>query len=127
MAIPSRIMAAGTPALAAQQIAGNGAVGIVALGSTQAGATQLTDVFNTITTSSASTGLLLPACEKGALIFIYNLSGQTQQIYTQEATGVTINAAIAGATGVALGNTKTAICFAPSRNTWVVAAALSST
>jgi hypothetical protein len=71
--------------------------------------------------------LKLPPCEAGAVVFIYNLSGQTLQIYTNETSGVTMNAAVAGSTGVALGNTKTAICFGTSATTWAVTAALSST
>ena len=127
MAIPSRVLASGNSGLATISICGDGATGLVAVGTTQATALQLSAVFNAITTSSASTGLKLPPCEAGAMVYIYNLSGQTLQIYTNESTGVTMNAAVAGATGVAVGNTKTAICFATSATTWAVTAALSST
>jgi len=127
MAIPSHILAAGNSPLSTRVISGQGATALVATGSTQAGALQLSAPKNVITTSSASTGVKLPPCEDGAEILIYNLSGVTLQIYTNETSGVTINAAVAGSTGVALGNTKTAICFAPSATTWVVTAALSST
>jgi hypothetical protein len=127
MPFRSHLMAFGNSPNSAAAITGGGAIALVATGSTQAGALQLTGSQNVITTSSASTGVKLPACEEGAWLFIYNLSGQTQQIYTHETTGVTINAAVAGSTGVSLGNTKTAICFAPSYNTWVVTCALTST
>lgn len=127
MAIPSRILASGNSPLATISIAGDGATGLVAVGTNQATALQLSAVFNAITTSSASTGLKLPPCEAGAVVFIYNLSGQTLQIYANETSGVTMNAAVAGSTGVALGNTKTAICFGTSATTWAVTAALSST
>lgn len=132
MPVPSRVLSAGNSGLATVSICGDGAVGLVAVGSTQATALQLSAVFNTITTSSASTGVKLPPCEAGAVILIYNLSGQTLQIYSTDVvpTGTsvaTINAAVAGSTGVQLGNTKTAICFGTSATTWVVAAALSST
>jgi len=125
MAIPSRVLASGNSGLATISICGDGATGLVAVGSTQATALQLSAVFNAITTSSASTGLKLPPCEAGAMVYIYNLSGQTLQIYSNGTE--TMNAAVAGATGVALGNTKTAICFATSATTWAVTAALSST
>ena len=120
-------MAAGNSPLSTLAIAGDAATGVVALGSTQATATQLSAVFNALTTSSASTGVLLPKCETGAFVLIYNLTGQTQQIYTNEATGVTMNSAVAGATGVSLSNTKTALCFADSATHWVVTCALTST
>lgn len=127
MSVPSRVLSSGNSPLATVAICGDGTTGLVAVGSTQATALQLSAVMNTITTSSASTGVLLPKCENGSHIFIYNLSGQTIQIYTNEATGVTMNAAVAGATGVALGNTKTAICMGTSSTTWAVCCALTST
>ena len=127
MAIPSRVLASGNSPLATISICGDGATALVAVGTTQATALQLSAVVNAITTSSASTGLKLPPCEAGAVVYIYNLSGQTLQIYSNESTGVTINAAVAGSTGVAIGNTKTAICLGTSATTWAVTAALSST
>jgi len=127
MAIPSRVLASGNSPLATISICGDGATALVAVGTNQSTALQLSAVVNAITTSSASTGLKLPPCEAGAVVYIYNLSGQTLQIYSNEATGVTMNAAVAGSTGVALGNTKTAICLGTSATTWAVTAALSST
>jgi len=127
MPIPSRILASGNSPLATTSIAGDGATGLVATGTTQTDALQLSAVFNAITTSSASTGVKLPPCEAGAVVYIYNLSGQTLQIYTKETSGVTLNAAVPGSTGVALGNTKTGICYGTSATTWAITAALSST
>ena len=127
MPIPSRVMASGNSGLATTSICGDGATVLVATGSTQAGAIQLSAVMNTITTSSASTGLKLPPCEAGAVVYIYNLSGQTLTVYTNEISGVTINAAVAGSTGVSVGNTKTAICIATSATTWGVSVALTAT
>lgn len=127
MAFVSKIMATGVGPYTAAQEAGTAATGLVAVGTNQATALQLSDTFNAITTSSASTGLLLPKCEASALVFIYNLSGQTLQIYSNETSGVTMNNAVAGSTGVALGNTKTAICFADKYNHWCVSCSLTST
>ena len=81
MAIPSRILGAGNSPLSTISIAGDGAVGIVALGSTAADAALLSAVFNTITTSSASTGVKLPPTEAGAMVGIRNDSGQTITVY----------------------------------------------
>ncbi|CAB5228627.1 hypothetical protein UFOVP1545_9 [uncultured Caudovirales phage] len=125
MAIPSRVLASGNSGLATISICGDGATGLVAVGSTQATALQLSAVFNTIATSAASTGVKLPPCEAGAMVYIYNLAGQDLRIYSNGTE--TLNAAVAGATGVLVGNTKTAICFATSATTWAVTAALSST
>ena len=125
MAIPSRVLASGNSGLATISICGDGATGLVAVGTTQATALQLSAVFNTIATSAASTGVKLPPCEAGAMVYIYNLAGQDLRIYSNGTE--TLNAAVAGATGVLVGNTKTAICFATSATTWAVTAALSST
>ena len=116
MSLRSQILASGQSPLATAAITGGGAVGLVALGTTQANALQLNASFNTITTSSASTGVLLFACEEGASQHIFNNSGQTITVYPHEATGVTINN---GATSFSLSNGKTVSCFAPSYNTWV--------
>jgi len=128
MPFRSKVLSSGNSPQATREIVGTGKVAVVATGTTQANCTtQISDSFVTITTSSASTGVKLPTCEEGSLIHIYNLSGQTIQIYTFETTGVTMNNAVAGSTGVQIGNTKTAICFAPSYNTWAVTCALTST
>ena len=113
MAIPSRILGAGNSPLSTVSIAGDGAVGIVATGSTAATATQLSAVFNTITTSSASTGVKLPPTEAGALVGIRNDSGSTVTIYPK--AGSTINAA---ASTLSLATAKTVILFATSATTW---------
>lgn len=127
MPFRGKILASGMAAMATREIAGTGKSALVAIGSTQAGALQLSDTYNAITTSSASTGVKLPAAEEGNLVFVYNLAGQNLQIYTNETSGVTMNNAVAGSTGVTLGNTKTAICFCDAYNHWVVTCALTST
>ena len=113
MAIPSRILSAGNSPLATVSIAGDGATGLVAVGSTAADALQLSAVWNTITTSSASTGVKLPPTEAGAMVGIRNDSGQTVTVYP--ATSSTINAAAAS---VSLATAKTMILFATSATTW---------
>lgn len=127
MSIPSHVMGTGNSPNATRAICGSCTTGIIATGTTQTDAAQLSSARNVITTSSGSTGVKLPPCEEGAEILIYNLSGQTIQIYTKETSGVTMNAAVAGSTGVQIGNTKTAICFGSSATTWVVTCALTST
>jgi hypothetical protein len=113
MAIPSRILASGNSPLSTISIAGDGATGLVATGSSSTDALQLSAVFNTLTTSSASTGVKLPPTEAGALVGIRNDSGQTITVYP--ASGSTINA---GASSYSLATAKTALFFAPSATTW---------
>jgi hypothetical protein len=90
MAIPSRVLGSGNAALSTISICGDGATGLVAVGSTAADALQLSAVWNTLTTSSASTGVKLPPTEAGAFVGIRNDSGQTITVYP--ATSSTINA-----------------------------------
>lgn len=127
MAIPSRILASGNSPLATISIAGDGATALTATGTTQTTALQLSAVMNALGTTAASTGVKLPPCEAGAVVYVYNGGASTLQIYSNETTGVTMNAAVAGATGVALGTLKTAICLGTSATTWAVTCALTST
>ena len=113
MAIPSRVLASGNSPLSTTSICGDGATGLVALGSTIADALQLSAVWNTVTTSSASTGLSLPPTEVGAMVGVRNDSGQTIVIYPK--SGSTINAA---ASSLNVATAKTVILFATSATTW---------
>jgi nicotinic acid phosphoribosyltransferase len=87
--------------------------GLVAVGSTIADALQLSAVWNTLTTSSASTGVILPPTEVGAMIGLRNDSGQTITVYPK--SGSTINA---GASTLSVATAKTVILFATSATTW---------
>jgi len=113
MPIPSRVLASGNSPLATTSICGDGATGLVAVGTNLATALQLSAVWNTITTSSASTGVALPPTEVGAMVGIRNDSGQTITIYPQ--SGSTVNAA---ASSVTIATAKTMILFATSSTTW---------
>lgn len=113
MPFPSHFMSAGNSPRSAQTCMGGGAVGLVAAGSTIADALQLSASWNTITTSSASTGVILPPTEDGALMGIRNDSGQTITIYPK--AGSTVNAA---ASSVTLATAKTMLLFATSATTW---------
>ena len=113
MAIPSRVLASGNSPLSTTSICGDGATALVAVGSTIADALQLSAVWNTITTSSSGTGVILPPTEVGAMIGIRNDSGQTVTVYPK--AGSTINA---GASTLSFATAKTVILFATSATTW---------
>ena len=112
MPIPSRVLASGNSPLATVSICGDGATALVAVGTNQATALQLSAVFNTITTSSSGTGVILPPTEAGMVVGIRNDSGQTLKIYPSGSA--TINAA---ATSVDLSTAKTMIVFGVSATT----------
>lgn len=114
MAIPSRILASGNSPLATISIAGDGATGLTAAGTTTTDALQLSAVFNTLSTVAASTGVKLPPTEAGAMVGIRNDGASTVTIYPYN-TSSTVNAA---ATSVTLAAAKTMILFATSATTW---------
>jgi hypothetical protein len=115
MSIPSRVLGAGNSPLSTQSICGTGAVGLVALGTTIADALLLSADYNTLTTSSASTGVRLLPTEAGATVVIRNDSGVTVVVYPYSVAS-TINA---GATSLSLATAKTAVFYATSATTWV--------
>lgn len=114
--IPSHILAAGNSPLSVRTIVGGGATGLVATGTNQATALQLSASQNAITTSSASTGVKLPVTEEGAEIWIRNDSGQTITIYPFETSGTTFNAA---ASSVTIATAKTMVLKAVTSTYWI--------
>lgn len=116
MTFPSRVLAAGNSPLSASAICGGGTTGLVAVGSTAATALQLTTTSNAITTSSASTGVKLPATEQGGEVWIRNDSGQTITVYPFETSGTTFNAAAANVT---IATAKTAVFRAVTSTYWI--------
>ena len=113
MPIPSQVLSSGNSGLATKSISGAGATGLVAVGTNLATGLQLSASWNTITTSSASTGVILPPTEEGMVIGIRNDSGQTITVYCK--TGSTVNAAAAS---VNIATALTMLLFATSATTW---------
>lgn len=114
--ITSHILASGTSPMLAQTITGGGATGLIALGTNQATALQLSASQNVITTSSASTGVKLQATEAGNEVWIRNDSGQTITVYPFETSGTTFNAA---ASTVTIATAKTMVLKAASSTVWM--------
>lgn len=117
MSITSHILASGTSPQLAQVITGGGLVGLVAVGTTQATALQLTAPQNAITTSTGTPGVKLQATEMGNEIWIRNDSGVTVTVYPFETSGTTFNNA---ASTFALTNNKTAVFKAVTSTYWMV-------
>lgn len=103
MGIPSRIMAGGVSALAANQICGDVTDSITATGTTNADAVALSTVINRVTTTAASTGAVLMAPEAGSAVVVINSGANALLVYPS--TGASINAltATTGGFSVAAG------------------------
>lgn len=114
--ITSHILAAGSSPMLAQTIAGGGNAALVAVGTNQATALQLSASQNAITTSSASTGVKLQPTEAGNEVWIRNDSGQTITVYPFETSGTTFNAA---ASSVTVATAKTIVFKALSSTYWM--------
>lgn len=112
MSILEHVMGSGNSPMSSGAITGGGATGIVATGTTSADAKQLSTTWNAITTSSASTGVILPKTA-GGYCGIRNDSGQTITVYP--GTGNTVNNA---ASSVTLGNGLSMLAFKTSATTW---------
>ena len=112
MPFVEHLMGNGVPPGPALATAGGGTTGLVATGSSSADALQLSNSWNAITTSPASTGVILPKAS-GGFCGIRNDSGQTIAVYP--GSGNTINAA---ASSVNLVTATSMLCFKTSATTW---------
>lgn len=93
---------------------------LVAIGTTQATASQIVGPLVFVTTSAASTGIALPACSgtsSGSVVHVTNQSGQTITIYGKNGTSDTINAT-AGSTGVTLANSAAKLLVCAVNGKW---------
>lgn len=105
MALPSRLMGTSFSAGSATQVVGDVADTLTALGTTQGTALVLSQVINIVTTTAASTGVLLMPSEVGAEVSVYNLGANALLVYP--GVGGAINALSANA-GFSVGAGKAA-------------------
>ncbi len=90
MSIAAELGVSGLGPIGTRAVLGSVATGLVATGSTAATALTIGSVNNFVTTSAASTGVILPPGSAGDCIFIMNRAGQALVVYPP--TGATINA-----------------------------------
>lgn len=113
MALPSRVLSSGNSPLAALSICGDGSATITAAGTVLADATQISKVFNNVSSAPASSGVKLPVCEEGAFFMIYNTDSDTINVFPNT-TAATIN----GTTSVTIAQDKCRIFFGATATTW---------
>lgn len=114
MAIPSRVLGSGVNSLSTIAICGDGNGSVTAAGTSAGSATQLTFVYNNITTTGAGAGVKLPQTEQGETIQIVNSGANVLTIYPYD-TNSTIN----GAASLELLAGGSALLSATSNTTWV--------
>lgn len=115
MAIVQRIMASGIAPLAASNIQGDLSTGLTATGSTQGTALLLSNILNYVSTTAASTGAQLPACNPGDSVYVHNAGANTLSVYGQ--TGEAIQSGSANA-AFSVATNKGAWFFKVSSTLW---------
>jgi hypothetical protein len=111
MAIPSRVLGSGINGLSTIAICGDGNVSVTAAGTSAGDATQLTFVYNNVT---SGTGVKLPQTEQGETIEIVNSGSDVLTVYPYD-TNSTIN----GAVSSELLPGGSVLLSATSNTTWV--------
>lgn len=107
MALAKQMMGGGLSAGMARAINGSVATGLTAAGTTQSDALALNAGFNLLETVAASSGAVLPSCEVGDSVEVYNAGANTATLYPD--SGSNINSLSANS-GISLA-TSTAIKF----------------
>lgn len=116
MSTQNELMAAGMPWGQAVQIGQNPGTGLVAAGTTKAGALVLAAQANVFVTVSSGKGASLPNASGAPNIAIYNGGSNALLVYTGNSLDV-INALSAGGS-FSVTNGKSAL-FTPAANRWI--------
>lgn len=116
MAIPTRLMGLGTAAALAQNICGDVVDSITAAGTTNANATPLSGAINRVTTTAASTGVVLMAPEQGSQVVVINSGANALLVYPS--TGAAINALTATTGGFSVAAGGRALFIGTSSANW---------
>lgn len=95
MAIPSRVLGSGVNQLSTVSICGDGNASVTAAGTSAGNATQLTYVYNNITTTGSGAGVKLPQTEMGETIIVRNGGANALKVYPYD-TNSSINSAGSG-------------------------------
>lgn len=113
MTIPSRVMGSGTSSLATASICGYAATGLTAAGTNLATGLQLNADINVVSTTAASTGVVLPTAENGVTLVIANDGASTLAVYAK--SGSTVD----GTASTTIATTKRRVFYGTSATTWV--------
>lgn len=108
MAIPSRVLGSGVNSLSTVSICGDGNAAVTAAGTSAGSATQLTFVYNNVTTVGAGAGVKLPPTEMGETIIVRNGGANPLLVYPYDANSSINNV------GSGLINTGCSALFLPS-------------
>jgi hypothetical protein len=113
MAIPSRVLGSGVNSLSTIAICGDGNASVTAAGTSAGDATQITYVYNNVTTTGVGAGVKLPPTEAGETIIVRNGGANPLLVYPYDANS-TINNVGSGLINIGC----SALFFAVSNTVW---------
>jgi hypothetical protein len=85
VAIPSRVLGSGINSLSTVSICGDGAGAVTAAGTSAGNATELTHVYNNVSTVGSGEGVKLPPTEMGETIIVRNGGANPLTVYPYDA------------------------------------------
>jgi hypothetical protein len=113
MALPSRVLGSGISQLSTVSICGDGTAAVTAAGTSAGNATQLTYIYNNVSTVGSGAGVKLPQAEMGATIIVRNGGANPLTVYPYSASNSINNA------GFGTINTEcSAMFYAVSNTLW---------
>ena len=113
MAIPSRVLGSGVNSLSTIAICGDGNASVTAAGTSAGDATQISYVYNNVTTTGVGAGVKLPPTEAGETIIVRNGGANPLTVYPYDANS-TINTAGFGT----INSTCSAMFYAVTNTLW---------
>lgn len=113
MAIPSRVLGSGVNSLSTIAICGDGNASVTAAGTSAGDATQISYVYNNVTTTGVGAGVKLPPTEAGETIIVRNGGANPLLVYPYDANS-TINNVGSGLINIGC----SALFFAVSNTVW---------
>lgn len=111
--IPSRVLGSGVNSLSSLCICGDAATGLTAAGTDATDALEIVNVYSQVTTTAASTGVILPDTETSETLLVANDGASTLTVYPQ--SGSTID----GGSSVSIATGKRRFFIAVSPTIWV--------
>lgn len=113
MSLPSRVLNAGASPLVVISVCGEGADALSATGSSAGNALQLSSIINNVTTTPSGAGVMLPGCETGAEISVWNNGANALTVYGHGTDTIDGNAS------VSVASTKSRIFRGLSNTKWL--------
>lgn len=120
MALAKELIGLGFPSVQASNMGGQYA-SVTAAGSTQTDATLIGASLNVAASADGTKGVILPACEVGASILIFNNAGSTLKVYPDSGSAISVAGTGLGTTNAAFSQLtyKATLYFKVTSTQWI--------